>query len=30
LGKLVERVAVRHDARDLETALVNVKEMLEA
>jgi len=30
LGKLAERLAVRRDARDLELALINVKETLEA
>lgn len=30
LGKLAEKLAVRRDARDLEAALVNVKETLEA
>lgn len=29
LGKLAEKIAVRRDARDLEAALVNVKETLE-
>jgi uncharacterized protein YndB with AHSA1/START domain len=30
LGKLAEHIAVRRDARDLETSLTNVKEMLES
>ena len=30
LGKIAEHIAVRRDARDLETSLTNVKEMLES
>ena len=30
LGKIAEHIAVRRDARDLETSLTNLKEMLES